>query len=321
MLKTFFKNGTGQFLILTIAIGLLWGKGFLHPSPLPPENGFSPLYDVLYDWLTPHPLLATVIAMTLTLIEGSILCLMLYNHKMLAAQTLLPMLFFVLAMGFQHVSTTVTPILVCTLFILLALRQLMLGDNQNLPADRLFNATLFIGISTLFYMPAASLLLPLLIVVTIYKLYNWRDWVVILLGLMAPYILLMTYYYMNDQLDYMLYLMGNNLTELKVAVMPMNTLKWVTNIALALFILWSIVNSLSYRDATTDYRRNNALIMLITLAAIAMMFFDSMLPLNSQLFAIPFAYSATVYAMGIKRRTWLLSTIIIALFAAGAYPY
>ena len=307
-------------MILTIAIGLLWAKGFLHPAPLSLENGFSPLYDVLYDWLMPHPLLTTTIAMVLTIIEGVILCLILYNHKMLTSHTLLPMLFFVLAMGFQHASTTVTPILVCSLFILLALRQLMFGDNQNLPADRLFNATLFIGLSTLFYMPAACLLLPLLIVATIYKLYNWRDWVVILLGLMAPYILLMTYYYMTDELDYMLYLMGNDWAELKVEVLPMNTLQWVTNIVLALLILWCIVNSIGNSDATTDFRRNNALIMLITIAAFAMMFFDNMLPLNSQLFAIPFAYSATVYFMSIKRRTWLFSVIIVVLFVLGTIP-
>lgn len=317
MLKIFAKNGSGQFVVLFLAIALLWMKGFLQPAPMRWENGFSPFYDVLYDWLMPHPILATILAMLLTIAEGVMLCMILYNHKMLAAPTFLPILFFILTMGFQHDATTMTPILICSFFTLLSLRQLMMGDNQNLPADRLCNATLFISLSTLFYMPAACLLLPLLIVATIYKLYGWRDWVVILLGLMSPYILLMTYYYMTDKLDYMMYLMGNDIAELKATVLPMSPLQWVSNIMLVLFIVWCLFSAFGNGDATTDFRRNNALIMLIALASLAMMFFDNMLPFNSQLFAIPFAYSASLHFMNKKRRLWVFDIVIIVLFGLG----
>jgi hypothetical protein len=319
MLKVFKQNGNGQILFLFVAVALLWTKGFISPPAPQMQDGFAPLYELCYNWLHPYPYIATIGALLLTLVEGVWLCVMLYNNKMLPSSTFLPVLFYFIAMSYHHGALTLTPMLMCNFFILLGIQQLLRGESKNLPPERIFNTTLSIGMATLFYMPAVTLLLPFLVVVTIYQLYRWRDWVVMLLGFIAPYIVLGTYYYMTDYVDYMLYLMGNDIAHLQFTWHHTTPLHTIADISIMTLIVWCLLSRIGTgQEGTTDFRRQSAIVLMPILGSILMLFFDACFPLNTQLFAIPFTFAATMYFLSVKRRFWLCDVIIISIVIFGA---
>lgn len=322
MLKTFQQNSTGQALLLFIAVVMLWLKGFISPALPQMQDGFAPLYELCYGWLHPHPYLTTVLALLLTLAEGIWLSTLLFNNKLIPVSTSLPVLFYLLAMSYHHDMLTLTPMLMCNFFILLGIQQLLRGESNNLALERIFNTTLSIGVATLFYMPAVALLIPFFVMATIFQLYKWRDWVVMLLGFIAPYILLGTYYYMTDQVDYMLYLMGNDIAHLQVTVHHTTVLHTVADIAIILLIAWSLLACLGgSHEGTTDSRRQNAILLTPLIGSLMMLFFNVIFPLNTQLFAVPFAFAASLFFLTVKRRLWLCDLCITATFILGALWY
>ncbi len=318
MLKLFAQNSIGQAFILLIVTLLLWAKGFFMPVAMPLQDGFAPLYSLLYNWLSPHSLLSTILALLLVLVEGIWLCTLLYNHKMLPCNTFLPLLFFLIAMSYHHSMLTLTPMLICNLFILLCSQQLLHGENKNLPPERIFNTTLFISIATLFYMPAILLLVPFFIIVTTYQLYRWRDWVVMLLGFIAPYILLVTFYYLTDRVDYMLYLMGNDFAHIQFSWQQVDLLHTIADVFIILLMTWSILSKLgTTQEGTTDFRRQSTIMLTPALGALLMLFCAVCFPFNTQLFAIPFSFAASLLFLNAKRQHWLYNTLLVIAIVFG----
>ncbi len=289
------------------------------PVALPLQDGFAPLYSLLYHWLSPYPRLTTWLALLLVLIEGIWLCTLLASHKLLPCNTFLPLLFYLIAMSYHHTMLTLTPLLLCNLFILLCIQQLLQGDNKNLPPERIFNTTLFIALATLFYMPAVLLLVPFFIIVTTYQLYRWRDWVVMLLGFVAPYIMLLTYYYLTDQVEYMLYQMGNNLAQIQFTREQIGFWHTAADLFIILLMLWSILAKLNTtQEGTTNFRRQSTIMLTPALGTLLMLFFDVCFPFNTQLFAIPFSFAASLLFLSAKRYVWLYNTLLVLAILLGA---
>ena len=193
MLKIFRTDVFLQIVIILVVSVAMWVGVFIHPQPMPMVGGGQ-----LYYWLTGMltPLWGTIIAYVLVLLEGFLLNGILYRHKMIAQSTLLPMLFYVIAMSLG--TPTLTPILLGSLMLLIAIDQLMLTTTLlSLPLDKVFAAAAAIALATLFCPAMAVFFIPLIASMFNYSLYGWRDWTMFLLGLLAPYIILETIFFVS----------------------------------------------------------------------------------------------------------------------------
>ncbi|MBR1644142.1 MAG: hypothetical protein IJ684_02070 [Bacteroidales bacterium] len=319
MIKLFKQRGIAQWLILLVSCGLLWSKALYTTAVPMPNDGFAPLYELLYNWLSPYPTAAMAVAWALIVAEGFLLAAMLNDYKLSPVRSLLPALMYIVAMSYHASSLTLTPMLVVNLTVILMLRQLLLTGNVTLPTEKVFNAALFVSLATLFYMPAATLLIPLLISLAVYKMYSWRDWIVTLLGIAAPYIVLVTYYFLTDQIDFMLYMFSNDVAELEVHVASKSVLHSVANAFFVLFLLVATVATSShFTERTIEIRKNATVVMLVALAAVAMLFFSRLFPVDTQLFAVPFAFAGTVFLLASKRKLWFFDTLLTTLVVLGS---
>ena len=111
MLKTFRTNIPVQIAIILVASVLLW-KGFIHPQHVLLEGG-GDLYHFICGAMSPA--VATIVAFVLVLAEGVLLNSILYRHKMITQSSLLPMLFYIIAMSIGH--PTLSPVIVGSLFL------------------------------------------------------------------------------------------------------------------------------------------------------------------------------------------------------------
>ena len=313
MLRIFRTNVFLQLIVILIVALAMWVGSFISPSPIPMIGGGH-----LYYWLVGlfPPLVGTIVGFVLVLVEGFLLNAMLYRHKMITQSTLLPMLFYVIAMSLG--TPTLTPIVLGNLMLLLALDQLMLtGTLLSLPLDKVFGSATCIALATLFCPAMAVFFIGLVASMFNYSLYSWRDTTMLILGALAPYLIVETIFFLNDQLFYRNYLILYSFTDIHFTAKG-NWIEWVGSGLFLLILIMGIgavfVNS---QNRTINFKKNISTILLFLLSSVAYILYTSVVPIPTQAFAIPFACCCTSLFIEPRRKEFganLMFVPLIVLF-------
>lgn len=326
MLKAIQRNVVLQIVLILTALFLLWGHPLIAPEPMSAGEHPAVLYSLLCNWLSTVPRLAVIIAMLLVLVEGVIFNLLLVNVGLAPQNSLLPTLLFVLVTGAG--ATTLTPALIVCGIAIVCLYQLMLrGTLLTIPAGKICSATALIGIASMFYLPAGMLMASYLLIAVNYRLYGWRDWMLMLLGLAAPYIALLTVLYLTDGIDTWWQDTVSGMSTFSMQTGTIDTLPAIGGFTLAAILLWGIVATLGrMNERPVLWQKNATTVILLTLGAIGMMLYTPLLPLQIILFALPFTFcvtqlltAATEIHTGFgrhKRRTWMYDIVFVIIIIA-----
>lgn len=289
MLRIFRTNVFLQIVVILIVALAMWMGSFITPPPIPMVGGGH-----LYYWLVGlfPPLVGTIVGFLLVLVEGFLFNAMLYRHKMISQSTLLPMLFYVIAMSLG--SPTLTPIVLGNLMLLFALDQLMLtGTLLSLPLDKVFGSATCIALATLFCPAMAVFFIGLVASMFNYSLYSWRDTTMLILGILAPYIIVETIFFLNDQIFYRNYLILYSFTDIHLITRG----GWIEWVGSGLFLLTLIMGLgavfVNSQNRNINFKKNISTILLFLLSSVAYMLYTSVVPIPTQAFALPFACCCT----------------------------
>ena len=298
MLKIFRTNIFIQSVIILVVSLVLWVGVFIHPQPMPMVGG-GQLYYWLTGWLS--PLAGAIIAYLLVVLGGFLLNGMLYRHKMITQNTLMPMLFYIIAMSLG--SHTLSPILLGSLLLLLAIDQLMLTNTLlSLPLNKIFGAAACIALATLFCPAMMVFFIPLFMCMFNYSLYGWRDWTMLILGLLAPYILMETYFFVVDQMFYRNYLILYSFTDINLRV----DADWSDWVGSSIFLLTLFIGMgaafLNSQNRNINFKKNISSILLFLFGSLFYTLYTTIVPVPTQAFAIPFACCATSLFIEPKRK-------------------
>ena len=311
-MRIFRTNVVLQIFIILIVAVLMWIGVFIHPRPTPIEGGGQ-----LYYWITGllSPLASTIIAFVLVIVEGVLLNSMLYRHKMMTQSSLMPLLFYIIAMSIGR--PTLTPMLLGSLFLIIGISQLMLTTTLlSLDLDKIFGASASIACATLFCPAMAVFLVPLIANMFNFSLYGWRDWTMLILGILAPYIVLETYYYMVDELFYRNYLILYGLTDINWSVGG-SLIDWIGSlIFLLLFVVGFGSTVINGQNKTINFKKNLTAILLFTVGSILFTLYTHIFPVHTQAFAIPFALCTTLLFVDPKRDVWWQNLIFVLVIVA-----
>ena len=318
MLKIFKYNTLGQIIIIVLTAIALWAKAFVVPVSMPASNTFAPLYDALYGWMSGMPRVCSGLALLLVLAEGCWLNVLMYNHKVIASNSLLPAFLYLIAMSWDYSQLTLTPMLFVNLTVLLACRELLSQGATTLETGRNFNASFCIGLATLFYLPAIGYVIPMLFVFVIYKMYRWRHLMISLLGLVAPLIILVTYAFMADKLAYWLILMGSDIVDIAFRWDFGEPLRTTLSVCFTLLLLWALSSQAGGRDKVSSLRINTGILTLPLLAGLAMSLYGEVFPLNTQAYAISFTFLTAALLMVERKRRWIGEVALWVLLLCGA---
>lgn len=327
MIKLFQRDIVVQAVLVIVVLLLLWGRALLAPVPMAAGDHPAVLYGLLCRWLQAAPRLAVVLAMLLVLAEGFMLNLLLANVNLVSQNSLLPTLLYIVAMSAG--ATTLTPVVLVNGIAIIGLHQLMLrGTLLTIPAEKICGATLMIGIASLFFQPAAILMLGYLLIASSYRLYNWKDWMLMLLGFAAPYALLLLVLYMTDGL---VPWWSSTLASLQAILPPAEQTglpATMASILLAVVMAWALIAVLSrISERPVVWQKNATTVILFTVGGIGMMLFCPLLPLPMPFLAIPFAFvthrlffAAAEHPASFGRRrkkhTWIFDLLLIAIIIA-----
>ena len=292
MLKLFEKNTVFQVVFILVATALLWSGALADPQPMEPASHFAPLYDLLCS-LSLSPTLCVVVAMLLVVLCGYFFNLMLTRVGLASQNSLLPALLFVTAAS--ACETTLSPLLIASLIAIAVVNLLLLRSTLlTVAADKIFGAAALIGIASMVYLPSLTLIVAYLLIAINYRLYSWRDWMVFLLGLLAPYLTLWAVLLFTDGLIPSFNDIALDFASIDLTLGTFTPLQAVANgflvlvFAISLFIVWRRLG-----EKTVVWQKNATTLMLITLAAVAMLPLGQFFPVRLQFFAIPFAFCVT----------------------------
>ena len=325
MLKLFRKNMIVQVLLVVAVLLVMWGRALLMPTPM--TDGGAVLYHLLYTWLSPLPLLAVIMAMLLVLAGGIALNLLLADVGLVPQTSLLPTVLYIVIMSAP--ATTLTPIIIVNAILIGFTQQLMLRTTLlTIPTSKICSATALIGLCSMIYLPSIAMMVTYLLVVISYRLYGWRDWLSMLLGLLAPYVALITVLFLTNGLTPWWNATTEALASAGLHYADAPTASYIASsflllvVVVSVFIIWSRLG-----EHTIVWQKNATAVMLLSVGTAIMLLYSSLMPADVTVFAVPFALCAFYMFLpekqramgnnrGTKRREWIADILFILTIAA-----
>lgn len=205
MIVRFFKsNSPSAFLLLPILALAIWIFGFFPVQQFPLVHTM-PLYTLVATPLASIPWLGTVIAFLLCVGEGFLLVYITNENEVYSKKTNLSALFYVIFMSNNRAMLQLHPLLFANLFVLFAMSRILSSYRKDIALSEFFDTGLLISIASLFYFPCVAFLPVIAISLIIFRPFNWREWVVALIGVLVPYLFVFTWYFWFDGLSILIF--------------------------------------------------------------------------------------------------------------------
>lgn len=199
LLRILKNNRSAGVIFISVLMILLWLKSFLHPISSD-EMASMPIYDLIFGFLGSRQLASVFVSLTYYIALLIILIRLNVIHYLLDDRSFMPATFFLLISASFPSVQHINPILVSSLFLILALLILLRGEEYRADPMALFNSTLLIAAGSLFYLKLIWFIPFLWITAIIIRPLKWRGVVNPILVLLMFGIFNTTYYWVlkND---------------------------------------------------------------------------------------------------------------------------
>lgn len=199
LLRIFRSQSPLQFiLIIPLFLGL-WYSSYGNGIMQIPSNFDIGLYGFIFKMVSPFPVFSSLLALTLISFQTIILNYLLIKNNLSQRNNLLPSYIFILLTGSTYSLTQLSAPLIASLFIMLGLVELLGMYELKDPFKECFNASFFITIASLFYLPAITFFLLIWISFLVYRVLSWREWIISLIGFFSVCIFGWFYFFWNNQ--------------------------------------------------------------------------------------------------------------------------
>lgn len=198
MIRFFRNNNPISFILLPLLALALWVSSLFTPA-VDMHNSMT-LYNILINPITNFHTLAILMGVLIVVMEAFFLNYIINEHEMLSRPSFLPALMYIIFMSCDTQLLSLYPVLFANFFILLAIHRIMSSYRKDTAFSNAFDAGLLFSIASLFYFPSIVLAPLLIIGFLLFRPFNWREWIISIIGIVVPYTFVLTYYFWNDSL-------------------------------------------------------------------------------------------------------------------------
>jgi hypothetical protein len=217
LLRLFKGTGPGVIFMIIVTLGAVWISAFIKPgvsSGLINETDSMPLYGLMKLLINNHYHLSLILAFLMV----SLMAFLIVNFNttvfFIHERTFLPALFYVLYGGLFPEYQLMNPVLPASIFLMLALMRIMNCYHNTGTAYSFFDAGILISTGSLFYANLIWFGLLIIIAIMIIRTGNLKEIVISISGLITPYLILFSVYYIiGKDLIALFKLVVNNLFE------------------------------------------------------------------------------------------------------------
>lgn len=246
MLTLFRTNQIFYSILLIFYILLMRGAVFFAPFKWTPsvDGVFS---EMVYSWVGSQNVISHIIAILLLLIQGFIVNSLAINHRLAHEVNLFQGVFYILTACLIPDFLYLSPVLMANTFLFISLNELFYIYKTPACADRIFNAGFWMGVASLFYFPYVFFIILLVIGHNILRAFNIQEVLMLLTGLLMPYLLTGLYFFWFDQFeDFLDHQLFSNVGFFKVAIVLDSWDAYAKILLFALLIGFVIFSSDTY---------------------------------------------------------------------------
>ena len=315
MIRWIVKSGLFfQFVLYILFIVALWIPVFIHPVSVicSPEDG--PIYTFLVSFFDSSPEFSTGVAFGLIILQTFLIFLITHSNGFFGRRNFLPAIIALLVYSWNPDFQALHAMLPAGFFLLLAIQSLLVAYGKHEMHKEVFNASFFISVASLFYLPSAFLLVFLWFVLITYRVSGWREYLISFVGFGIPFVYYFSGLYWNDNLEWGLQLLIKSFFNFTV-VKSFTNLQMAWLIASVLILLLGIFAVLNVmKDKVISLRRRSwALFDLVIAASIAVCLTGFNFMGSNYLFALPMSFFITGSIFLPKRPFWS-ETLTLAYF-------
>jgi hypothetical protein len=242
---------------------------------------------------------------------------------MTAKKNFLAGLLFIMLTSFFTQGLVLSPALIALTFIIIACETAFRLIKKEKMYGDIFDIGFLVSLASFFYFPAIALLFFSLACLINLRSFNYREYVVLLLGLATPFFLLFTYYYWNDDLPQMLISVTNHYERGWFLNFNPHNIEWMQiGVILALsVVLLGLVPGVVYASLI-QVRKFVAILMFLLLLISASFFLQQQVSLSHLVWlAFPLSIFLTMVIMQWKRKMIgeVMHIILFLLIVAGQF--
>lgn len=323
MIIRFFKaDQPASILFLPLLAIAVWVFAFDPVQGKAYTGHAMPLFELMVNLAGGNEYIQMTIALVALLAGTAAVHIVADRQELLGKRSYLPAFLYLVLMSGSPRLTCLHPALFANIFILVAFHRIMSSYRKDTAFMEAFDAGFWIAIASLFYFPAIVFLLLPWISFLILRPFIWREWVIVAVGALVPYLFAGVYYFWFDISEYlwfdkMIYpLTGRQFRfeggwpELAYAI------------AVAALVLISLARYVLVSGAR-KHRTKNAFAIMATSVLVTVLSLLTApyfaLPAISFVF-VPFSVFMAGYFLYIKR-TWMAEILFLTLVAMIVYNH
>lgn len=239
-----------------------------------------------------------------------------YRNRLYNDNTYVPSLIYGLLMNLSFGMYTLSPILISTTFILLALNNVFRQVEFRMKADEpILYIGLYLGLATLFYLPAALFGFITIAILLIFSNTIGRRYLLVIYGFALPLLLVVSYYYLIGGADDAWEIFSAKIfNPNKVEYQNRQSLILLISLPLVFFIIGLL--RIFQRTRFSNYQmRLVQLIMLWLLASLPILYWTEKLIVSFTIFIPAFAVIITHFFLLVKRG--VKAELVFSIFLIG----
>lgn len=219
MLLRLFKSPQTLIIIFIPIIGiLLWLKPFqgIESHPYPVYQ--MPLYSLFASLINSSLIVSNIVTFVLILLQAFLINIINSKYGLISKRSYLPALIFVLLTGSINEIKYFQPIIMANFFILFAITQIFDTYKVERIFSNFFNAGIFISIGSLFYFNTIYFIIIIWIGLYFIRDFSLREWVVSIMGIITPYLITISLYFIFDDLKILFTSINKNILYEKTMI-------------------------------------------------------------------------------------------------------
>lgn len=261
--------------------------------------------------------ISVIFAALLVLVQALLLMRLNFRYIFLSDRGYFPAFIFILITSTFPLVQNFNPALIANLFLLAIIDKLFSAYKSERSINTFFDLGLILGLGAMFYLPLLALLPFIWISMLIIRQFYWREYLVLIMGIVLPFITLFSYYYLvRGELEIVVY----NLIE----QLGTNRYNFIFNrvqlIVLALFALLLFVANLQLLKKINrqkiSTRKYFSSFFWLSINCLGLFFFFPNAGFELiYILAIPVSLLLGEYFMGLKSKFQSIVLFVILLLA------
>jgi len=314
MFINYFKSSHPIVLLLLCVIGV-----FIWAGPIFIENASYPIFSALpfvqriIVFFQSHSSLFSALALFFLLLQSIYLNEISIKFNITPKNTYVTALVYFTIMSYLPEAHTFNQIIICNFFLIPMLSLLLRFYEETDAFSEAFYVGMLISLATMFYYPIILLVLFVFFSFIIFRLFSWREWFIVILGMIVPFLFVFTYFFWYNKIPFYFHSWIVVWKSLKIPT-TLTNIQIVQYLSYGIILLCSVVFMFSKVSTRTINTRKSifSILWLFAFAVFLSLFESSNLVALVLLTALPASLLISNYLCYLKNK-WLAELIFLCL--------